>query len=50
MLVGELVEEGLLELGQGGILLAGDRDGLGLIFGCVHLNEGLELVIIDIVW
>lgn len=50
MLARELVEEGLFEPGQGGILLARDRNSLGLIFGRVHLNEGLELVIIDIVW
>lgn len=49
MLVGELIEEGLLELGQRGVHLSGDRDGLSLILRCVYLDQRLELVVVDVI-
>jgi hypothetical protein len=50
VLVGELIEERLLELRQSSILLTRDRNSLSLIFGCVFLDQSLELVIIDVPW
>jgi hypothetical protein len=50
LLVGELTEERLLELGQGRVFLARYWDGLGLIFRCVYLDQSLELVIIDVTY
>lgn len=50
MLAVQFLEEQILELRQGSTLLAGDGDGLSLVLCCVDLDQGLQLVIIDIVW
>jgi len=50
MLAVQFLEEQILELCQCSALLAGDGDGLCLVLGGVDLDQGLQLVIIDIVW
>lgn len=49
MLIGQFIEERILEFCQRSIYMPRNRNGLTLIFRCVDLDEVLELVIIDIV-
>jgi hypothetical protein len=48
VLVGEFIEERLLELQQSNILLTRDRNSLGLILGYVYLNQSIKLVITNV--
>jgi hypothetical protein len=50
MLIGQFIEEGILELLQRGIYMSRNGNGLTLIFRGVDLDQVLEFVIIDIVW
>lgn len=50
MLVGQFVEERLLEARQRSICVTRNGNGLRLVFCCVDLDQVLQLVIIDIVW
>lgn len=50
VLVAELVVQGIFESAKGGILVAGDGKGCGLVAGCVDLDLVLEGVVVDVVY
>lgn len=49
MLGAELAEQAVLEAAQGGVLLARDGNGRGLVARRVHLDLMLERVVVDVV-
>ena len=50
MLAAEVVVQAVLELPEGGVLVAWDGDGGGLVAGGVCLYEVLEGVVVDVIW
>lgn len=49
VLAAEFGKEGVFKLGEGGILIAGNDHGGGLVAGGVHLDLVLERVVVEVV-